>query len=75
MGYGGPTYKAPMAEKNGATRVTGFLNRLLAMPVRDQMLLFQYFQDIMEALLNEARINGKLNTGIVRIKQMPARPF
>ena len=54
-----------------------FLNRMLALPVQTQSLLFAYFVDVMDALVQDARTSGKFNDGIVimrGVKVCPAAP-
>lgn len=48
--------------------VSTFLNRLLALPLRQQQLLFQFFGDTMDALTDEAKSKGQYDEGIVSIK-------
>ena len=56
--------KCQLADK-GSKRVPTFLNRLLAMTVRDQGLLFTYFQVLLfkplDALLSHQRLLGALS--------------
>ena len=54
-------------------RVPTFLNRLLALPVQTQCLLFAYFVDVMEALIQDARTSGKFNDGIVIMRGIKVR--
>lgn len=38
------------------------------MPLKTQALLFQYFSDVMDALIAEAKSKGQYEEGIVSIK-------
>jgi hypothetical protein len=54
----------PRVEKN----VPVFLNRLLAMSMDDQQLIFKYFSDTMDAMIAAAKSMGKYEAGPVQLK-------
>ena len=64
---------AKLADASGKT-VPTFLNRLLALPVQTQALLFSYFVDVMDALVQDAKTSGKFNDGIVSLRDVKVRP-
>uniref|UniRef100_A0A914DFZ9 Strawberry notch helicase C domain-containing protein n=1 Tax=Acrobeloides nanus TaxID=290746 RepID=A0A914DFZ9_9BILA len=47
------------------TQITKFLNRILGLPVHAQNSLFQYFNDIISALIAEAKQDGTYDQGIM----------
>ncbi|EFN55772.1 hypothetical protein CHLNCDRAFT_51983 [Chlorella variabilis] len=49
-------------------KIPRFLNRLLGLPMVDQELLFQYFQDTLDATVAQLKSEGKFDSGIVTIK-------
>lgn len=53
-----------MIEKENA-HITKFLNRILGLPVHAQNCLFQYFNDIITALIAEAKQDGTYDQGIM----------
>ena len=63
---------AKLADAPGK-RVPTFLNRMLALPVQTQSLLFAYFVDVMDALVQDARTSGKFNDGIVIMRGVKVR--
>lgn len=56
--------KAYVVEKENA-HITKFLNRLLGLPVHAQNSLFQYFNDIIAALIADAKQDGTYDQGIM----------
>lgn len=57
-------------EVSDATRANmdRFLNRLLGMSLRDQRLLFTFFNSVHDAAVAEARIKGYYDGGIVTLR-------
>ena len=53
---------------NGPVRVDKFLNRLLGLTIKDQMDVFNYFCDLLQAYIGKARSNGDYDEGIVSLK-------
>ncbi|KAK3280596.1 hypothetical protein CYMTET_11574 [Cymbomonas tetramitiformis] len=49
-------------------KVDIFLNRLLGLPIDDQMVLFNYFSDTFDAMTMEAKSKGQFDDGIVSLK-------
>ncbi len=49
-------------------KVTVFLNRLLAMSMDDQQLIFKYFSDTMEAMIAAAKSTGNYEAGPIQLK-------
>jgi len=45
-----------------------FLNRLLGLNINDQKLLFEYFQQTHDAVLEEAKANSSFDKGVVTIE-------
>lgn len=54
----------PRVEK----KVSVFLNRLLAMSMDDQQLIFQYFSDTMDAMISSAKSTGQYEAGPIQLK-------
>ena len=65
---------AKLADSSGKT-VPTFLNRMLALPVQTQALLFSYFVDVMDALVQDAKTSGKFNDGIVSLSGVKVHPL
>ncbi|DBA83686.1 TPA: hypothetical protein ACH3X1_016793 [Trebouxia sp. C0004] len=62
----GPVFQ--ILEKN--KKVTKFLNRMLAMSLRDQKMLFAFFSDTLDACIELAKTKGKFENGIVSLLGM-----
>ncbi|KAK9808500.1 hypothetical protein WJX73_001795 [Symbiochloris irregularis] len=56
-----------------AETVSTFLNRMLALPLGQQELLFDFFSAVMDALIDEAKSSGKHDDGIISIKAQGAK--
>uniref|UniRef100_A0A1I7Z160 Helicase_C_4 domain-containing protein n=1 Tax=Steinernema glaseri TaxID=37863 RepID=A0A1I7Z160_9BILA len=48
-----------------AANISKFLNRILGLPVHAQNALFQYFLDVLKALVDQARYDGTYDLGIM----------
>ncbi|KAK0409136.1 hypothetical protein QR680_004360 [Steinernema hermaphroditum] len=48
-----------------AANISKFLNRILGLPVHAQNALFQYFLDVLKALVEQARCDGTYDLGIM----------
>jgi hypothetical protein len=53
------------AVERDSNSIAKFLNRLLGLPVYAQNQLFQYFNDISEELVKQAKIDGTFDMGIL----------
>lgn len=63
--FGKPSGRIPEADTHDVAR---FLNRLLGLPPDVQNRLFEYFVNIFDLLLSDARRDGQFDCGIVDIK-------
>eukprot|EP00039_Didymoeca_costata_P003109 m.65130 g.65130 ORF g.65130 m.65130 type:complete len:1396 (-) comp11709_c0_seq1:101-4288(-) len=50
-----------------ALTVSGFLRRLLGLPLHRQALLFAYFSEVFALLISDAKAEGRYNEGVVDI--------
>ncbi|KAK3263042.1 hypothetical protein CYMTET_28135, partial [Cymbomonas tetramitiformis] len=57
---------APPADLRG--RVDRFLNRMLGLRLKDQAMLFQYFNDTYEHVIHNAKSTGMFDNGIVSLQ-------
>ena len=64
-GFGGDIYKE---ETRVSTKVSIWLNRVLAMTLEDQQLLFQYFSNTLDAVIRFAMSRGEYDQGIMSVK-------
>lgn len=49
-------------------KVSTWLNRVLALTLQDQALLFEYFSDTLEAVIQAAKSSGEYDHGITSLK-------
>ena len=63
--HGGAGWKE---DQDVAKKVAKWLNRVLAMTLEDQALLFRYFSDTMDAIILAARSRGEYDLGIQSVQ-------
>lgn len=51
-----------------STKVSTWLNRVLAMTLEDQELIFQYFSNTLEAVIRAEKSRGDYDQGIMSVK-------
>ena len=51
-----------------STKVSTWLNRVLAMTLEDQDLIFQYFSSTLDAVVRAAKSRGEYDQGIMSVK-------
>ncbi|KAK9815574.1 hypothetical protein WJX72_006088 [[Myrmecia] bisecta] len=57
-----------LVDPNDKGSVRRFLNRLLAMRLEEQKIIFQYFSETLDAVITYAKSRGKYETGITTIQ-------
>ncbi|RHN74383.1 putative chromatin regulator PHD family [Medicago truncatula] len=67
-GLGDDDMNCYIDDKNDIHNIGRFLNRLLGIAPETQNRLFELFVNILDLLVNKARIEGNLDTGIVDLK-------
>ncbi|PSC70731.1 strawberry notch [Micractinium conductrix] len=66
--FAGDEARITVPTQRARLKVPRFLNRLLGLHIVDQSLLFQYFQDTLDATIAQLRSEGKYEAGIVTVK-------
>lgn len=68
MGILKPTKTGEDMDKDDRTNVTRFLNRVLALPLKQQNALFDYFSSVFDQVQEFAKANGLFDTGVNEIR-------